>query len=432
MSEPAAPLPAPLNAPLMVPAPSPVTRLKVVQRSVFGGLRYSGSGRAAWGDGGPLPPLPEAASFNGDTRLNLETSFNGDDLLRLQLRGSNVSAGPWGKPPSIVSTLATTLGGGAVDTLAIYRAYYRLPLSPRLTLTAGPRLDQADVLPLFPSSQAPDRILAFFQLNGAVGAYSLATGWAGGFSWRQRPRGQPGLVAGMAYVQSDSALAASAGAGLPPPQARSTSLQLGYGGRGWGLTAIAARNGQGTLVGGTQLQLLLNPSHASGQRGWSDAYGLSVHWQPPPGRGWPAVLVGGGLNRFSFPAQQGPLGRQPAAAAESLSWSAQLAWARVPWPTTTLSLGIGQPTFITWADRSLLARRAPSLLTPEGRFAGGDNRTWALELYLKTQLSDHLSLTPALIWLQQPRGALTPAAGGQPSGGLLNGLGLLVQSTFRF
>lgn len=428
----AAPSPA-----LLAPAPvGPVTRLKVVQRSVLGGLRYEGAGRQAWGGEGPLPALPEAATFNFDVRLNLDTSFRGDDLLRVQLRGTNFQEGPWGKPPTLLSTLSTSFGGQPDGRVSIQRAYYRLPLSPTLSVTAGARLDQGDLLPLFPSSQAPDRILTLFQFNGAVGAYSLTTGWGGGLSWRQRPKGQPGLVAGVAYVQSDSPLPSDRPDALErPPQASSTSLQLGYLGRGWGLTGLYTRNGQGTLVGGTQLQLQLNPAHASGQRGWSDAYGLTLHWQPTGSRWWPAVLVGGGFNRFTYPAQSGPFGRQPAAQAESVSWSAQLAWPKVPWPNTTLSVGVGQAPFVTRADASLLARRAPAALSPQGRYLGGDDDGLAMELFLHTRLSDHLSITPALIWLQQPRGLLTPSRHGglfSPGGGVLNGLGLLVQTTFRF
>lgn len=416
---------------------SPTTRLRGTVRTVLGGLDYSGSGLSAWQGDSPLPPLPEAATFNVDLRLNLDTSFSGADLLRLQLRGTTFSEGPWGRPPTIVSTLATSFGGKPEGQLELYRAYYRLPLSSSLSFTAGARLDQYDLLPLFPNSQAADRILAFFQFNGAVGAYNLASGWGAGLSWRQRPKGQPGLVLGAGYLQSNSSLPSGRPSdAILPPQASSTSVQLGYVGSGWGLTAIYSRNSQGTLIGGTQLQLQLNPSDTPGNAGWSDALGLSFNWQPQ-GPGWlPAMVLGAGLTQFSYPSQSGPGGAQPAASAQSLSWSAQFQWASVPWPNTTLSLGIGQPTFITRADGALLQRRAPAALGDDGRYAGGDGKSWAIELYLKTVLSDHITITPAVIWLQQPRGLLTPERSGggaiSPRGGLLNGLALLVQATVRF
>ena len=416
---------------------SPTTRLHGTVRTVLGGLDYKGSGLSAWQGDSPLPPLPEAATFNVDLRLNLDTSFSGADLLRLQLRGTTFSEGPWGRPPTIVSTLASSFGGKPEGQLELYRAYYRLPLSSSLSFTAGARLDQYDLLPLFPNSQAADRILAFFQLNGAVGAYNLASGWGAGLSWRQRPKGQPGLVLGAGYLQSNSSLPSGRPSdAILPPQASSTSVQLGYVGSGWSLTAIYSRNSQGTLIGGTQLQLQLNPSDAPGNAGWSDALGLSFNWQPRGSRWLPAMVLGAGLNQFTYPSQRGPGGPVPAASAQSLSWSSTFQWAMVPWPNTTLGLGIGQPTFITRADGALLQRRAPAALGDDGRYAGGDGKSFAIELYLKTVLTDHITITPTIIWLQQPRGLLTPerTGGGTISfrGGLLNGLALLVQATFRF
>lgn len=104
--------------------------------------------KGAWQGEEALAPLPDAATLNHDGRLNLDTSFSGADLLRVQLRGTNVSEGPWGKPPTIVSTLATSFGGKPNSQLEIHRVCYRLPLSSTLSFTAGARLDQDDILPL--------------------------------------------------------------------------------------------------------------------------------------------------------------------------------------------------------------------------------------------------------------------------------------------
>lgn len=270
-----------------------------------------------------------------------------------------------------------------------------------------------------------------------MGAYSLASGWGAGQNWRQRPKDQPGLVVGAGTLQSNSSLPSSRpGNAIPPPQASTTSLQLGYLGESWGLTAIYSRKSQGTLIGGTQLQLQLNPSAAPGNDGWSDSVGLSFNWQPQ-GQHWlPAMVLGAELNQFTYPGQAGPSGALPVASALSLGWSGAFRWAKLPWPNTTLGLASASPPSSAGPMGRCCAAgpRRPSM--PAAASPGGDGSTWAFELYLKTVLSDHITITPAVVWLQQPRGLLIPERTGgganNPRGGALNGLALLVQATLRF
>jgi hypothetical protein len=72
--------------------------------------------------------------------------------------------------------------------------------------------------------------------------------------------------------------------------------------------------------------------------------------------------------------------------------------------------------------------------------SGIDDRGLAVELFYRIQLSDELSVTPALFWLSRPRGALTgssevsqallfPAASGEASLGVWAGL---IRTTLRF
>lgn len=81
----------------------------------------------------------------------------------------------------------------------------------------------------------------------------------------------------------------------------------------------------------------------------------------------------------------------------------------------------------------MIAIQTPSQSDP-------DDRGLAFELFYRIQVSDELSVTPALFWLSRPRGALGgsadpsqallfPAASGETSLGAWAGL---IRTTLRF
>lgn len=426
---------------------SPTTRLNVVQRSVIGGLQFSGEGAQLYRQGAIPGPnrqpvaLPEAVAFNYDLRLNLDTSFTGIDLLRTQLRASNFVNGPWGAAPTLVSTLSTSFGVPLADTVEIRRLFYRTPLPGHLTLVAGPVVRQDDLLPLWPSEVAADRILALFQLNGAVGAYTVTTGPGGALWWRQARPGKPGWVAGLSYLaargmDSDPSAGGLATAG----SAAYGSAQLGYVGKRWMLAGIYTHIDADATIGGTPLVLALNPSRRQGRlldNGYTEALGLGGYWKPGPGTGWPQVIVGTGWNRSTYRSQGSTPGLVPpgGAVSDSWSWTASLNWLNWPWNRSALGLSVGQPPYVLGADRSLIRRQLPQLGTSHFHSRDGVNNV-VLELYLKLGVSDRITITPALFWAARPLGQLTPvsANSGQSSSGdgQIGVLGLLVQSTLRF
>ena len=77
---------------------STTTKLNGNTRWVIGGLSYSGKNKDNY-------DLREGVSFNYDVRLNFDTSFTGQDLLRTQLRAGNFTDSGFGAEPTPLTKL---------------------------------------------------------------------------------------------------------------------------------------------------------------------------------------------------------------------------------------------------------------------------------------------------------------------------------------
>jgi hypothetical protein len=140
--------------------------------------------------------------------------------------------------------------------------------------------------------------------------------------------------------------------------------------------------------------------------GTTSAYGLSGYWQPASS-GWiPSISAGWGLNSTRYSGAIDSAGL----VATSQSWSVGLQWQDAFSRGNALGMAVGQPTFAT----SLQG----------GATANDGNLVW--EWWYKLQLTDQISLTPALFYLSRPLGADTP------TGESFRQLGGLLKSSFRF
>jgi carbohydrate-selective porin OprB len=101
---------------------------------------------------------------------------------------------------------------------------------------------------------------------------------------------------------------------------------------------------------------------------------------------------------------------------EMASWMVGLTWNDVFMEGNALGAAVGQPQFVTEVDNN-----------------GGDDlddSNYAMELWYKFQVTDNISVTPAVYWLSRPYGDDTQNfKGNDKSLGVFGGL---IQTTFKF
>jgi len=247
----------------------------------------------------------DAVHMNYDTILNLETSFNGQDLLVTSLRSGNFGSNtPW------TGSAALETAYGSDDSLQINRNYYQFPIGDDLTATVGSVVRQDDMLAVWPSSYPGDTVLDVMTYAGAPDAYNLALGSGAGLSYSK-----DGLSASLTYVGGNGN-DASAGI-LTEEGADDITAQLAYAGEGF--TAAVAYT---------------SSDSASGDY---DAFGVSGVWTPAEDGAIPSISGGFGT-------------MNPEDGDDEFTWTVGLQWNDVGSEGNTLGFGIGSAE--GWVDDS--------------------------------------------------------------------------------
>jgi len=426
---------------------APTTRLRALSRWYLGGLSYSGNqigpGNTYRPGGQEKPlPLPDHINLVYDLQLNFDTSFHGQDLLRARLRaGNGAYSGFRGNPvtPMVrldgVSPFCSVnnqqLGTCRNNQVRLDKLFYRAPLGSGFTLTFGPRLSQKDMLGLWPSLYgASERILNAFDYAGAVGAYSDVKGGGVGLHWRQPKSKRQSWVVSAVYVAGNPNRGDPGEGGVLTAASKgAATLQVGYEGRTWSVAGVYTHNQAGARQNEiiTPLAAETWPSLEPGLAGSVTSFGLSGYWDPTPtAADWlPVISLGWGWNRNHYNVS-GPNAASPLLAADSQSWMAGLEWRDVLDDGNNLGLAVGQPKLLT------------RFVNPSGQ-GGAFDSSWLMEAWYRIQVSNGLSLTPAIFWLPRPRGQLTRAGTSWDDavlptgkGATLGVWGAVVKATFRF
>ncbi len=343
-----------------------------------------------------------ATTFNYDVQLVLDTSFTGKDLLRTVLRGGNFGSSAFGGagPTGNLSIMEIAFEEDAgPDALGIDKLYYQFPLSANFTATIGGRLGQEDMLAVWSTAYVTDPILNFFFLNGIPSSYNKNAGPGAGLWWQSE-----GWSLSAAYVAATGFLGDSGIGGIGNGNSQGTATaQLAYASERWAVAAIYNYIQQGVAISGaTPLTAAVfedNPSSST------NAFGLSGYWQPAASGWLPSISAGWGINSTSYDDSQ-PDG----SVSTSQSWMVGLQWSDVFWKGNALGMAVGQPIFAT----ALEGGGSPN----DGNFV------W--EWWYKVQVTDNISVTPALFYLSRPLGQETP------SGDSFNQLGALIKTSFSF
>ncbi|MEB3334825.1 MAG: iron uptake porin [Cyanobacteriota bacterium] len=399
-----------------------------------------------------------ATSFNYDLRLNFITSFTGKDQLYTRLRTGNFSNAFNGNGVNLTALDVASNGFGNTsctgnrdcsDVVGIDRLYYRFPLGSQFEAIVGAKYRNTEFLGANPGvygSGKGDRILDVFSLHGAPGVYNKATGSGGGLIWKTPYslwNGRFSLTAsyvspvgdnGATSVDSNYFECATTEGGIGNACSKASFLgQLGWTSKTWGLSA-AYRYGQrgSNFRRGTNFVASNSWWLANGQ---SNSVAINAYAQPTTNGLLPSVSVGWGLNKLSNneirrgaineDGSYDPVDYINPYVTESQSWYVGLQWNDVFWGGNSLGMAVGQPTFATTLSQGTDKSQST--------FANDGNYAW--EWWYKFQVTDNISVTPALFWLSRPLGALTDGIRGDGSLDRSSNFGILgglVQTTIRF
>ena len=380
---------------------STTTKLSGLATFVIGGIDYSGGGKNKIIDyKGDAVRAPSNVTFNYDVQLTFDTSFTGKDLLRTNLRAGNFGTSVFGGEPHSLGNSAELEVAFEEDAgpniVGIDKLFYQFPIGSQFTATIGARVGQEDMLALWPSVYPADTILNLFTVNGAPAAYSKNLGAGAGLWWQNN-----GWSVSANYV---SALGSDSANGIFTEDAGATaSVQLGYQQEQWGIAAIWTYIQPDTqFVPGTTPLVHGAVDHTAGAE--TNAFGLSAFWQPMTSGWLPSVSIGWGINNTSYSTS-----RPAGSLRQSQSWMAGLQWTDVFMKGNDFGFAVGSAVFAT----SLTGGVSP------------DDGNLAWEWWYKFQVTDNITITPALFYLSRPMGQRTPEGG-------FSALGALIKTTFKF
>ena len=374
-------------------------------------------------------------SFNYDLKLFLDTSFTGKDLLRTVLRSGNFANSAFGGGGYVgldALEVAFQEDSGA-NSVGVDRLFYQFPLGSSFTATVGGRVRQDDMLAVWPSAYPTDTVLDFFTYAGSPSTYNLGLGAGAGLSWES-----DSFSISANYLSTNGSFSdpgnASLGVfddkcdgatgGIATDCAGSVgTVQIAYAPENWGLAAaynFSSKNATSTgNLNGTPL------SAAFQNNGNSSSVGLSAWWSPEEASWFPSISAGWGYNSITNGEDTFVF-----RSATTQSWYVGLQWADAFLKGNTLGMAVGQPSFVT----SVSYRND---FDNQSDFVADGNYAW--EWWYQFQVTDNISVTPAIYYLSRPYGDLTngqqKAFGGDRknnSDNQFNNFGGLLKTTFKF
>ena len=367
-------------------------------------------------------PLLNAMVFNYDVRLNFDTSFTGKDLLRTRLRsgnfGNSAFDGGQYRTTKLDKSFESNAGPNIVD---IDRLYYTFPVGKSLKATLGARVRNTEMLAITPSAYKSNLSDFLYGTFGTSGTYNKETGSGVGLVWRQKvKKGNPFLAASASYVAKNAQNGnPNAGGVMTDNSAGSFLAQIGGKGQNWALTG-GYRYGQcGTDIrSGTEYTYEASKAKCStlGTGAASNSFALNGYWQPSDSGWFPSISAGWGITTFSNGYNVATNANFTSAANRfgvpktAQSWMVGLQWDDVFVKGNKAGMGVGQSPFTTANFNGT---------TPQD-----GNYVW--EWWYAFQVTDNISVTPALMYSSRPAGEATPM------GQTFNAFGGVVQVGFKF
>ena len=316
-------------------------------------------------DGGDTIGGSEALSYAYVYKMNLNTSFTGDDNLYVRL-----SAGDWGsnftKKPGNYHIEAKNTG----NDLKLDKIWYTFPLGDNATVWVGPAIENYYMMAATPSIYKPG-VLKAFKLGGNGAVFGASTD--GG--------------AGLKYEFGDSGFAMS-------------TNYVGKGsGTSKGILTDSDKSKIDTMIAFTKPQYHASLTYSKQHAGWdaheyystelihgnvgsstklgsaanADAYALRAYWRPEDsGTAMPEISVG--YDSISFD-------NHPLNVSEGSGYFVGLGWQDMIQADDRIGIALGQPVKATQVSSGTLSEVEPFL--------------W--EAYYSFKPNDSITITPA-VW----------------------------------
>jgi len=322
----------------------------------------------------------------------------------------------------------------------------------------GPLLRNTETLAIEPSYYGDLKLLDAFTVHGAPGTYNKATGGGAAVIWRQNvKKGAPFFGASLSYIAQNansatsgtgSSNGANAGGIMGNNSQSNLLLQLGYKAQQWKST-FAWRWGSCGTAAREGTQAAIAPAACPGQfssgtqpsAGWGgnnvdvNNFAYTLAWTPKKnGTIVPSISAGWGYSAYNAGSQLAPsannTGMTSAGISNQLtvnniaatqSWTVGLQWKDAFIKGNSAGMAVGQPNFVT-ALRN-------------GQTAQDGNYVW--EWWYKFQVTDKISVSPALFYISNPSSAGTSAglvgtSTSQTGSTGANVFGGLVMAQFKF
>ena len=319
----------------------------------------------------------EALKFAYSYRMNLNTSFTGDDNMYIRLLSGNHFG--WMKDSNDGGYL-TSVGKG--DDLKVDKIWYQFPVGENNTVWVGPKIENYYMHGTAPSIYKP--VTKQFTLGGNGNAYGASTDTGAGWAYK-----------------ADNGFAISSNVGT-----KSTSTTSGTN---TGLLTNESKTSWATQVGYTQPQYAVSAIVNLKYNGWTDgylhtasaddalvtggnhtAYGFRGWWRPEStGTATPSISVGYDVTQYDG---------VTSGTDSSDMWFVGLQWQDIINADDKIGLALAQPT----------------------KHDDETNDPFAYELYYSYQVNDGMTVTPTIF------------GGTDRDGGTEDVFGAVLQTTFKF
>ena len=316
-------------------------------------------------DGGDTIGGSEALSFAYVHKMNLNTSFTGDDNLYVRLSG-----GSWGsnftKKPGNYHIEAKNTGGD----LKLDKIWYTFPLGDNATVWVGPAIENYYMMAATPSIYKPG-VLKAFKLGGNGAVFGASTdGGAGlkyefgdsGFAMSTNYVGKGSLSSSGILTDGDKSKIDTMIAFTKPQYHASVTYSKQHA--GWDAHEYYSTE----LIHGN-----VGSSTKLGSSANADAYAIRAYWRPEDaGTAMPEISLGYDVINFD---------NHPLNVSEGSGYFVGLGWQDMIQADDRIGIALGQPVKATQVSTGTLSEVEPFL--------------W--EAYYSFKPNDSITITPA-VW----------------------------------
>jgi len=338
-------------------------------------------------------------SFSFSQQLNLNTSFNGEDLLYTRVKTGNMPSTWAGSDPG--KKYGTYLSSGNANaSYTVDKIWYQFPVGESFKVWVGPKIENYYMLASAPSIYKP--VFKQFALGGNGLTYGASTGAGFGAAWTQQVdnRNQPRFAVSVNHVSGSGDSADASAGGIMTDDDNNTILsKVEYGNARWQASVAYSKKDKNK---GTADYFATEAGKA--RTGETDAVALRGYWRPDSdASGYvPSITVGYDFANIDDDGSKN-------ATKEAAQWMVGLNWDDVLFDGNRAGFAFGQRAYAT-------NRTAPATGNDD---LADDNFTW--EAYYDFKVSDNITITPAIM-------AATDSFNGSADDVFAG----LIQTTFKF